>query len=598
MTATGKPRVLLTANYGPNELILGEDPYNLTTTRWTRDHGPFSLDMYGHYFALYLIAENITCPTTVLESPHWEDFDRELDQGYDYVGFELFSIHAAKIARMMKRVREKSPHTKIFVGGYGVASLFHPLPGDKNGDAAYIRENADYICREEGVRFVRRLLGDEPVEREITQLHVPTFSLGTFLGIPGVHLRIPTVLVSLGCPNGCDFCNTSAFFKQQKIYISDPEQTFRWIKNYQRRLGFKQIIVMLWDEDLFLNPEYVRELGRMLREDRSMWGVKYYAFGSIRALSQYTAEEIRDCGCQMIWVGVESFQLGQGRPDDGYAKRQGSAQKVIADLQAHGVQVTGSLCLGFDFHTPETMKSDIDQFVALKPMFYQISHVLPCPGTALFDRMKEEERLLDTFGMEGIHFWANDLYRFKDITPEKLRELFNYAHERLANVNGPPMLQMLESELDSYQNLKDYKDTFHRSQAARDRLIASGLCTVIEAVKSSHPSAAVRERARMLEERYKREIGDTTTLNQAISEFIAGNYAERVKAPRGPVVSDPPPRWTYYNTFDDQVHVRKGAASKSPKPYKDTGFISGKQIPEVVKFVTERVKSIDLVKDL
>ncbi len=32
--------------------------------------------------------------------------------------------------------------------------------------------------------------------------------------------RIPIILVSLGCPNACDFCNTSAMFDHKKIRVT------------------------------------------------------------------------------------------------------------------------------------------------------------------------------------------------------------------------------------------------------------------------------------------------------------------------------------------------------------------------------------------
>lgn len=33
---------------------------------------------------------------------------------------------------------------------------------------------------------------------------------------------------------------------------------------------------------------------------------------------------------------------------------------------------------------------------------------------------------------------------------------------------------------------------------------------------------------------------------------------QSAKMHRFPVLSDPPPRWSYYHTFDDRVWVRKG----------------------------------------
>ncbi|MBW1897920.1 MAG: hypothetical protein JRI61_02540, partial [Deltaproteobacteria bacterium] len=59
-----KPRVLLTASYGPNELGWGEDMYDLIAARLGRGHGPFQITSHCHYFGLYLLAENITNPTT------------------------------------------------------------------------------------------------------------------------------------------------------------------------------------------------------------------------------------------------------------------------------------------------------------------------------------------------------------------------------------------------------------------------------------------------------------------------------------------------------------------------------------------------------
>jgi len=589
-----KPKVLLTANYAPNDLVLGEDPTNLMSTRWTRGHGPFQLDMYGHYFALYLLAENISNPATVLENPSWDEFDRELDGGYEYVGFQLKSLHTKKIARMMKRVREKCPEAKIMVGGYGVGTLGSPVPGDVDGDADYIRESADYLCREEGVRFMRRILGDEPVDRESTQYHVPMFSIGGFLGSAGVHMRIPTILVGLGCPNGCDFCNTSAMHKQKKICVADPEQVYRFIRNYQKRMGFREIIFMLWDEDFFMNPEYVRELGRLLRSHKSTWSARYYTFGSIRSLSQFTPEEIRDNGCQMVWVGVESFQSGSDQTEDRYEKRQGKqVTEVVEGLRSHGIQVTGSMCLGFDFHTRENLKDDIDKFVALKPMFYQISHVLPCPGTALYDRMLEEDRILDDYKWEDLHFWSSHLFKYKSIEREDIQELFDYAHDQLRDENGPPTMQMMESVMDSYLLYKDDPDPFRQALVKRDKLIASGFYCFLRAIETQHQSEKVRERARMLGRRFKDEMGGPTFITRAISRYVSHNIKKKSKAP---VVSDPPPRWTYYNTYGDEVWVRKGREAKAPEPYKEGSIVAGPRLSGFVDLLRKGSKSFNFLE--
>jgi len=563
-----KPRVLLTANYGPNDLAWGEDMYDLLASRLGRGHGPFQMTSHCHYFALYLLAENITNPTTVLEHPHWDEFDRELDEGYDYVGFQLKSLHTAKIARMMKRIREKCPDTKIVVGGYGVNTLGNPVPGDTDGDAVYIRENADYLCREEGVRFMRRILDDEPIDREITQYQLPMAGFSP-AGV-NIQARAPMILVSLGCPNACDFCNTSAMFDHKKIYVAEPEQVYRFIRNYRKRLNSDLFMFILWDEDFFLNPDYVRELGRLLRSDKKTWGIKYFTFGSMHSLSQFTPEELRDNGLGAVWIGVESFLCGRDLTDDQYAKRTGKEIKeMFANLHRHGIHTTASLVLGFDFHTRENLKEDIDRFVALKPGAYQISPLLPCPGTALYERMIEEDRILDSYKWEDFHLWSGDVYEPKNFERDEIKEYFDYAHDQLRDVNGPQALQAMENSLDSYQLLKDATDDFHLFRADRSRSMASGVFSYLRAVKSHHSSEEVRERAGMLEERFRKEIGDPSLLSQIISLYLSRTIRKNSERGRPPAESDPQPRWSYYNTFDDRVWVRKGRKARKPVPYKE-----------------------------
>jgi len=565
-----KPKVLLTASYGPNNLGWGEDQYDLLKSRLARGHGPFQMASHCHYYALYLLAENISCPTTVLENPHWDEFDRELDEGYDYVGIQLKSLHTPKIARMVKRIREKCPDTKIIIGGYGVGALGHPVPGDTNGDAVYIRENADYLCREEGVRFMRRLLDDEPVDREITQYHLPT----TGFGIPGfdVQGRIPTILVSLGCPNACDFCNTSAFFHHKKIYVAEPEQVYRFMKNYQKRFRHDDTEVILFDEDFFLNVDYVNELGRLLRSDKSTWGIHYFTFGSMHSLSQFTAEELRDNGLGAVWIGVESFLSDAGTTEDNYAKRRGTEiKKMFKDLQKNGIQTIASLVLGFDFHTPENLKEDIDRFVDLKPLFYQISPLTPCPGTALYERMLEENRILDTYKWEDVNLWKDDVFELKNFKQGEMKKFYDYAHEQIKDRLGPPAMQVFENTLNAYATLKDRTDEFHTYLADKFKRRATGIYAILRSIKSNHQSPEVRERAVNLQRRFRKEIGKPPFVIDAASRFLSHRISQKAKAAPEEVVSDPPPRWSYYHTYgnDGEVYVRKGRKAKQPVPYSD-----------------------------
>jgi haloalkane dehalogenase len=475
---------------------------------------------------------------------------------------------------MMKRIREKRPQTRIVIGGYGVSTLGQPVPGDKDGDAVYIRENADHLCREEGVRFMRRILNDGPEDREITQYHLPL--VGFSVAGLKAQLRLPIMLVSLGCPNGCDFCNTSAFFYQKKIYVAEPEQIYRYIQNYQKRLGSENLFVLLFDEDLFLNPEYVRELGRLLRSDRKTWGVRYFAFGSMRSLAAFEPEELRDCGLGVVWIGVESFLCGQNLSEDRYGKRTGKEIKeTFAALHKNGIGTIGSLVLGFDFHDSENLKEDVDQFVALKPTFYQLSPLTPCPGTALYDRMLEEDRILDTYKWEDFHLWKDDVFKLKNLQPGEVKHFFDYAHDKIRDELGPPVVQGLEMMLDGYQTINQAPPSqFHTYKARQNKMAAKAMHTYLGPLIKLHPSPAVRERARMLDRRFHEELGRAIPFSGLVDRYITRKLKKTMAAPPPPVVSDPPVRWSYYHTFDDRVWVRKGRKTKKAAPYRNGWAIS------------------------
>src|SRR3990172_11203047 len=105
-------KVLLTSTCGPFELAWGEDMHDLMSSRLTRGQGPFSLSAHCHYWGLYTIAENLNAETTVLENPHFDEFEAEISKGYDYWGLQLKSIGTENAVRMMKRARELAPKTK------------------------------------------------------------------------------------------------------------------------------------------------------------------------------------------------------------------------------------------------------------------------------------------------------------------------------------------------------------------------------------------------------------------------------------------------------------------------------------------------------
>lgn len=541
-------KVLLTTPYGPYDVAWGEDMMDLMSARLARGHDFIKVEARMPAWGLYLIAENLKSRSTVLESPHWDDLMRELARGYDVIGIALKTIDNERVARMVEAIRTQFPATEIVIGGYGVSALDDPLPGDAGGYARYIKDNAHHLCRDEGVGFMRRLLG-EPTDRPITQYEMPY----AHYHLPGMRqfaMKMPAVLVSLGCPSACEFCNTSAFFRHKKIRIAEPEQTYAFLKHHMDKLGQPSMNAMLFDEDLFLDPDYVRELGRLIRSDRKYWGIRWHTFGSMRAISPFSGEELRACGLGGVWIGVESGLEDGART--GFKKREGAKTppQVFADLHKHGIETIGSMILGFDFHDHGNIVDDIDYFVSLRPTFYQISPLTPCPGTKLFKRLREEKRIRDDYDHTSFHLWKDDVFKLTNFQPGDIKTYFDLAHEKMRIRNGPPVVQFAAGNLSAWEVLRGSSDPYLRDQAERSRMAALGSMPVLRALVRNPPSPEVLHRVKDIERR-ARDAGRLAPRGRVIGkvvEMVVDRQAQRLdRLERPPAKSDPPIKWTFYN---------------------------------------------------
>jgi radical SAM superfamily enzyme YgiQ (UPF0313 family) len=570
-------RVLLTNPYGPYDLEWGQNQYDILESRLQRGQEPFTLKSDLPCSALYLIAENIDARTTVLEFPNIEDFQAELQEGYDYLGIQVIAVSIGKVAHMIRVAREIAPQTKIIIGGYGVLNLYDPPPGETSGSAEYILKEVDYICSEEGVRFMRRLLGDDPIDRPITQKYLP-FNRIYFPGAEGVIQRstmTAMVLVALGCPNGCEFCCTSAMFKKQKIYIATPEETFETLKHYCLRNGGRPTSLGLMDENFLMNTDYVRRLGKLIQEDTD-YGLRklsYFCFGDLRSLELYSMEELLELGVDIVWVGIESSIEDVVTSEHRIEKRSCSdIRGIIQAMEQCGIGITASMVLGWDFHTPENIEQDIDFFVNLAPSAYQITFLTACAGTKLYSRMKEANRLNPRLTYHDMQQCNDGTFIPKHFRIGELKHYFDLAHKKLYQNNGPSIFRTLQLNLNGYETciksrrplLRDHKAPFFADRCRKSY-------PLLQACDKFAPTGKVREKVKETGEKYRSLFGDPTDEMKLYSKIFVDLVAQRVENLKEPPTNepfDPPVRRMYYDPTAGPVPVfKEGRGPGESIPY-------------------------------
>ncbi len=364
------PRVLLTSVCRPLGERYGDAPsvgYELLYGQVTRGQGAFSPRANHVQFGLTYIAENLEAPTTVLHYPSKRELIRELRKGYDYVGvaFVLSTFHRMKEAVAL--IREHAPNARVVLGGYGTVLT-----------DAELASWSDFVCREEGVGFMRRLLGETPapLRHPLVVSRLRLFSREVS--------RTGMVFAGLGCPNGCDFCCTSHFFKRKHIRLLDTgRDIYDVIRRYQE--VERGMAIAILDEDFLLNRKRALELRDCVVASGEPLSI--FCFASIKALSQYSIEEILEMGVDGVWIGYEGTRSG-------YAKQDGRpVEELFRDLREHGIAVLASMIVGLPYQTPTIVEEELDGLLALRPTFSQFLIYGPTPGTPFYEQVMREGRL-------------------------------------------------------------------------------------------------------------------------------------------------------------------------------------------------------------
>ena len=116
-----------------------------------------------------------------------------------------------------------------------------------------------------------------------------------------------------------------------------------------------------------------------------------FAFASVKAISQYSVEEILEMGIDGLWIGYEGTRSG-------YAKQQGRPiEDILTEFREHGITVLTSMILGFDYQTEDVVAEELDALMKLKPTLSQFLIYGPPPGTPFYDRAIKDNLLHDVY---------------------------------------------------------------------------------------------------------------------------------------------------------------------------------------------------------
>jgi radical SAM superfamily enzyme YgiQ (UPF0313 family) len=452
-------RILLSSVFGPyaQDDDFGSrtiNPMELYHNQVTRVQGSFSIRRFHRSWGIMMIQRNISAPCTVLDFPTRAAFAREITKHhYDVVGISSIIVNVGKAREMCRMVRKLSPHSTIVVGGHVAA-----IPGIEH------LLDADHIVKGDGIPWMRSYLGEDPAAPILHPALSSAFDLRVMgIKVPNRVDRSATVIASVGCPMGCNFCTTSAFFGGKgKIvnFCATGDELFQVMEEAETTQKVKSFFIM--DENFLLQKPRAMDLLARMKATGKSWGLNI--FSSANAIRKYTCEELVELGISSIWVGLES-------PHANYSKLDGTdTVKMVHELHKHGIVLLGSTIIGLEHHTPENIAQEVEYAVSHETDLHQFMLYTPVPGTPLYHDMAEQGKLLDPglTDLADIHGQFGFNFEHAAISREQSKKFLDRAFWRDFERNGPSLFRICRTTFEGWKRYKNYPDLRVRERFERD----------------------------------------------------------------------------------------------------------------------------------
>jgi radical SAM superfamily enzyme YgiQ (UPF0313 family) len=361
---------------------------------------------------------------------------------------------------------------------------------------------------------MRRYLGENE-NAPIRHPHIVSgFGLRVMgLGIPNINdSTAATIIPSVGCPMGCNFCTTSAFFGGKGKFLNfydTGRELFDVMCEMESALKVRSFFIM--DENFLLNRDRAVELLDCMKKEQKSWA--FYVFSSANAIARYSMEELVELGISWVWMGLES-------PRSTYSKLKGTdTVKLTRELRGHGIKLLGSTIVGLEHHTPENIGREIEYAVSHDTDFHQFMLYTPVPGTPLYKEMVEENRMLPGVDLADIHGQYKFNFQHAAISRDDSKKFLDWAFRLDFEKNGPSLFRIWRTTLDGWMRYKNHPEPRVRQRfqwEARQLKSAASACLWAMERRLRQTNDALGNRIRALRRDIEHEFGGLTQLAAAL----------------------------------------------------------------------------------
>jgi len=337
---------------------------------------------------------------------------------FDLVALTVNTPNAPHCYEIARRFRQRG--AKVVMGGPHVTLL----PGEA-------RKHCDYLLTGESEKSWPQFLADfaagTPKETyhsdappSLERLPAPRWDL-----LHRSHIMKGAVFATRGCPYNCRYCNLKQIY--HNCFRTRP---IREVVGEIR--GMKSRFFVFWDDNLFADREYAKDLLRELAPLRLKWAAQV-------TLRDCADDELlalaKAAGCLYLFIGLESFSE-QSLGDAGKRmNRIADYKPVIERLHSRGIMVQAGIIFGFDSDTPAVFDDTLAACEALGIDGATVSILTPFPKTPVYEQFLSQGRLL-TGDWSRYNSKTDVAFRPKNMTPEELFDGYTRFRRRFYSLRS------------------------------------------------------------------------------------------------------------------------------------------------------------------
>lgn len=332
---------------------------------------------------------------------------RVLDLNVKYVGISSPTMLISTSANISSRLKEKNPMITTIIGGPHITAVpretmsrYHDIDIGVLGEGEEtIVELLNFLNENKGLGGVKGIVyrdkdslkftPSRPFIKDLDVFPFPAWDMLPDLleyyqqSVARIG-RLPNISIisSRGCPFKCIFCARNVFGNITRAYSAD--YIIRMIKFLIDKYKIKS--VSFEDENFVIYRKRLIEFCNRIIDEKI--DITWDCASSVSAVNPEMLSLMKKAGCWQINYGIES---GSQRVLD-FIKKGTTLEKVRDTLKITkdaGMYTKGYFIIGHPTETYESIQETIDYTKKIKLDFFQMSFMIPFPGTEFYDMAQD-----------------------------------------------------------------------------------------------------------------------------------------------------------------------------------------------------------------